>query len=202
MSALDARLPADDAAQLLGAVQLTLAVLPGMRERKFGHIVNISSGGVQAKAPRFSRYVASKAALDAFSDCVTAEVRHDNVHFTTIFMPLVRTPMIAPTTFYEKVPALTPEEAGDLVCQAILHRLHRVQRHPALSCIGVDCCSGRPHRRSRARWTPDGGGSTRARFRRPPCHRRRRAARPLRPTAAHQADLARREGRSAAPAGG
>jgi short-subunit dehydrogenase len=109
-----------------GALQLILAVLPGMRERKYGHIVNISSGGVQARASRFSAYVASKAALDAFSDCAQSEVKHDNVHFSTIFMPLVRTAMIAPTKAYDKTPALTTAQAGDVVADALIHQPRRL----------------------------------------------------------------------------
>lgn len=102
-----------------GAVKLILNMLPTMRERKCGHIVNVSSAGVQAHAPHFSAYVASKAALDAFCEVAQAEVQADNVKFTTIYMPLVRTPMIAPTAIYRHFPALTPEDAGALVCEAI-----------------------------------------------------------------------------------
>ena len=95
-----------------GALKLILAFLPGMRERRSGHIVNVSSIGVQTNTPRFSAYVASKSALDAFSRCVAPEVIGDNVKFTTVYMPLVRTPMIAPTDIYKAFPTLTPEEAG------------------------------------------------------------------------------------------
>jgi len=109
-----------------GALQLTLALLPSMRSNQSGHIVNISSGGVQARAPRFSAYVASKAALDAFSDCAQAEVKHDKVHFTTIFMPLVRTAMIAPTKIYDRSPALTPDQAADMVADALIHQPRRL----------------------------------------------------------------------------
>jgi NAD(P)-dependent dehydrogenase (short-subunit alcohol dehydrogenase family) len=108
------------------AVRLILRMLPGMRERGFGHIVNLSSVGVQARVPRFAGYIASKAALDAFSDAVQAEVLDDGVRFTTIHMPLVRTPMISPTEIYDRFPALTPAEAGDLVAGALIHRPRRV----------------------------------------------------------------------------
>ncbi|MEA2374103.1 MAG: hypothetical protein QOD53_566, partial [Thermoleophilaceae bacterium] len=87
-----------------GALRLILSFLPGMRERKTGHIINVSSIGVQTNTPRFSAYVASKAALDAFSRCVAPEVIGDGVHITTIYMPLVRTPMIAPTNIYDAFP--------------------------------------------------------------------------------------------------
>jgi NAD(P)-dependent dehydrogenase (short-subunit alcohol dehydrogenase family) len=109
-----------------GALKLILALLPGMRERGHGHIINISSIGVQTNTPRFSAYVASKAALDAFSRCIASEVRDDGVHITTIHMPLVRTPMIAPTKMYRAFPALTPDQAADLICHAIVDRPKRV----------------------------------------------------------------------------
>jgi NAD(P)-dependent dehydrogenase (short-subunit alcohol dehydrogenase family) len=109
-----------------GAVQMTLALLPSMRERQAGHIVNVSSVGVQARVPRFSAYVASKAALDAFSDCIAAEVAHDGVHITTIHMPLVRTPMIEPTKIYSAFPAISPEEAADRICKAIVFEPRRI----------------------------------------------------------------------------
>ncbi len=105
-----------------GAVKLILAVLPGMRERKRGHIINISSIGTQAYPPRFSAYVASKSALAAFSRCIGPEVVDDGVAVTNIHMPLVRTPMIAPTGMYKNFPTSSPEEAADMVASAILTR--------------------------------------------------------------------------------
>ncbi len=105
-----------------GAVKLIIGLLPHMRERGFGHIVNISSIGVQTNPPRFSAYVASKAALDAFTRVVASEVIGDGVTFTTIHMPLVRTPMIAPTKMYDAFPAITPEEAAEMICDALRTR--------------------------------------------------------------------------------
>jgi len=110
----------------LGAVRLILKLLPVMRERKLGHIINISSIGVQTNMPRFSSYVASKAALDAFSRCVASEIVDDNVSVTAIYMPLVRTPMIAPTRMYDRFPTITPDEAADMICEAIIHRPKRI----------------------------------------------------------------------------
>ena len=104
----------------LGAVQLVLKVLPGMRERKSGHIVNVSSMGVQTNTPRFSAYVASKAALDAFSRSIASEIVDDRVAISTVYMPLVRTPMIAPTKHYRYFPSISPEEAADMVADAIV----------------------------------------------------------------------------------
>jgi len=103
----------------LGTIKLILGLLPHMREKKSGHIVNVSSIGVQTNPPRFSAYVASKAALDAFTRVVSSETIGDNVTFTTIHMPLVRTAMIAPTKMYDSFPTISPEEAADLICEAI-----------------------------------------------------------------------------------
>ena len=105
-----------------GAIRLILGLLPRMRERGRGHIVNISSIGVQTNPPRFSAYVASKAALDAFTRVVASEVIGDGVTFTTIHMPLVRTPMIAPTKMYSAFPTITAEEAADMICEALRSR--------------------------------------------------------------------------------
>ena len=103
----------------LGTIKLIMGLLPGMRERRSGHVINVSSIGVQTNPPRFSAYVASKAALDAWTKVVGSECIADNVHFTTIHMPLVRTDMIAPTKIYDSFPTLSPDEAADLVCEAI-----------------------------------------------------------------------------------
>ena len=102
-----------------GAVKLIIGLMPHMRERGSGHIVNVSSIGVQTNPPRFSAYVASKAALDAFTRVVASEVLGDGVTFTTIHMPLVRTPMIAPTKMYDAFPAISPDEAADMICEAL-----------------------------------------------------------------------------------
>ena len=103
----------------LGTIRLILGLLPHMRSTRSGHIVNVSSIGVQTNPPRFSAYVASKSALDAFTRVVSSETIGDNVTFTTIHMPLVRTAMIAPTKMYDSFPTISPEEAADLICEAI-----------------------------------------------------------------------------------
>jgi len=109
-----------------GSLKMILGLLPAMEERRHGHIINVSSIGVLTNAPRFSAYVASKAALDAFSRCAAAEFSDTGVAFTTINMPLVRTPMIAPTKIYESVPTITPEDAADMVKQAVIYRPQRI----------------------------------------------------------------------------
>lgn len=109
-----------------GCLRLIMGFLPGMIERRRGHIINISSIGVLANSPRFSAYVASKAALDAFSRCAQGELSGKGISFTTINMPLVRTPMIAPTKMYDSVPTLSPDEAADLVVKGIIERPSRI----------------------------------------------------------------------------
>src|SRR5579864_6766542 len=89
-------------------------------------LVNISTIGLQMNTPRFSAYVALKAALDAFSRSIGPEVINDGVHITTVYMPLVRTPMIAPTKIYDRFPTLSPEEAADMICEAIRKRPKRI----------------------------------------------------------------------------
>jgi NAD(P)-dependent dehydrogenase (short-subunit alcohol dehydrogenase family) len=109
-----------------GSLRLIMRVLPSMARRHHGHIINISSIGVLSNAPRFSAYVSSKAALDAFSRCAAAEFSDAGVHFTTINMPLVRTPMIAPTKIYENLPTITPDEAAVMVKQAVIYKPQRI----------------------------------------------------------------------------
>jgi NAD(P)-dependent dehydrogenase (short-subunit alcohol dehydrogenase family) len=108
------------------AVRLVSGLLPTMVERQSGQVVNISSWAVQVRPSRFSGYTASKAALEAWSDCVQGEVLDEGIVFTNIRMPLVRTPMIEPTKIYRRIPALSPEEAAAVVCDAIVSRSRRV----------------------------------------------------------------------------
>ena len=154
-----------------GAVKLILKLLPAMRERRSGQIINVSSIGVQTNTPRFSAYVASKAALDAFSRCIASEIIDDGVHITTIYMPLVRTPMIKPTKMYDRFPTITPDKAADMITrrdhppaeadrdaprhpgpdplrdQPEVHRLHPQQRLQAVP--GLERRPGREASRSR-----------------------------------------------------
>ena len=109
-----------------GSLRLIMGFMPMMVAQGGGHVINISSIGVLTRAPRFSAYVASKAALDAWSDCAASEFIDNNVNFTTINMPLVKTPMIAPTKLYNHVPTLTPEQAADLVVEAIVYKPVRI----------------------------------------------------------------------------
>jgi len=109
-----------------GCLRVTMGFLPGMVAKRKGHVVNISSIGVLTNAPRFSAYVASKAALDAWTRCASSEFADQGITFTTINMPLVRTPMIAPTQIYNNVPTLAPEEAADMIAQACIFKPVRI----------------------------------------------------------------------------
>ena len=109
-----------------GALKLIIGFLPGMRERRSGHLINVSSIGAQTNTPRFSAYVASKSALDAFSRSIASEIVDDHVYITTVYMPLVRTPMIAPTGIYDAFPTATPDEAADMITHAMIYRPKKV----------------------------------------------------------------------------
>jgi short-subunit dehydrogenase len=109
-----------------GSLRLILGLLPGMRARQSGHVINVSSAGVPMGTQLFSAYVASKAALDEFTRVIAEEALGDGVAFTTVHMPLVRTPMIAPTAVYREVAALTPEQAAEVVLRAIATRERQV----------------------------------------------------------------------------
>ncbi len=120
----------------LGAVKLILELLPQMREHGGGQIVNVSTEGVLVSPPRYSAYLASKAALDMFSRSLAAEVLGDGITVSTVHMPLVRTPMSAPTKIYERMPALSPEEAATMIGEAIAYRSKRVST-PMGSLLGA-----------------------------------------------------------------
>ncbi|WP_072806637.1 SDR family oxidoreductase [Rhodococcoides yunnanense] len=114
------------AVNYFGAVRLVLAFLPHMRQRRFGHIVNVSSASVQGHTPRFAAYVASKAALDGFSDVAAAETLSDGITFTTIHMPLVATPMITPSGDKNVGPVASPEKAAAMVIRALVDKPKRI----------------------------------------------------------------------------
>jgi len=116
-----------------GALNITMGFLPDMAKRRRGHVISISSIGVLTNAPHFSAYVASKAALEAWSRCAASEFLDRGVEFTIINMPLVRTAMVAPTKFYEKISLLTPEMAAELVVEAIIHRPARIATRLGIS---------------------------------------------------------------------
>ncbi|MGV0715500.1 SDR family oxidoreductase [Mycolicibacterium sp. XJ662] len=114
------------AVNYFGAVRMVLALLPHWRERRFGHVVNVSSAGVQARNPKYSSYLPTKAALDAFADVVASETLSDHITFTTIHMPLVRTPMIVPSRRLNPVPAISAEHAAAMVVRGLVDKPARI----------------------------------------------------------------------------
>ncbi|MBA3981895.1 MAG: fatty acyl-CoA reductase [Alcanivorax sp.] len=114
-----------------GAIRLTMALLPRMREQGGAQVINISTLGVQTLPARFSAYLASKGALEMWTQVAGNELSHEGIHFSLVNYPLVRTPMIAPTEIYRYTPALTPAQAVDWICQAIITRQKRVAGLPA-----------------------------------------------------------------------
>ena len=114
------------AVNYFGAVRMVLALLPHWRERRFGHVVNVSSAGVQARSPKYSAYLPTKAALDAFSEVVATETLSDHVTFTNIHMPLVATPMIKPSRQLNPVPPITAEHAAAMVVRGLIDKPSRI----------------------------------------------------------------------------
>ncbi|MCV7086092.1 SDR family oxidoreductase [Mycolicibacter hiberniae] len=114
------------AVNYFGAVRMVLALLPHWRERRFGHVVNVSSEGVLAHSPRYSAYVPTKAALDAFADVISTETLSEHITFTTIHMPLVATPMIAPTGKLLPVGAISAEHAAAMVIRGLIEKPDRI----------------------------------------------------------------------------
>ncbi|OBB81709.1 short-chain dehydrogenase [Mycobacterium colombiense] len=120
-------------------LRLIRGLAPGMIERGDGHIINVSTWGVLSEAsPLFSVYNASKAALSTVSRVVETEWGDKGVHSTTLYYPLVATPMIAPTKAYEGMPALTSEEAGEWMITAARTRPVRIAPRMAIAAKALD----------------------------------------------------------------
>ncbi|MGZ0145507.1 SDR family NAD(P)-dependent oxidoreductase [Kribbella sp. WER1] len=116
-----------NAVNYLGPAKLVLELLPSMRERRSGHIVNVSTAGVRTPPmARWSAYLASKSAFDVWLRCVAQEVRGDGVTTSTVYMGLVHTRMSEPTPLLNRMPGLSPEQAADQVCTAVADRPHNI----------------------------------------------------------------------------
>ena len=131
-----------------GSLRITMGLLPGMVKKRKGHVVNISSISVLVNAPRFSAYVASKAALDAWTACASSEFADQGVTFTTVNMPLVRTPMTAPTKIYDSMPLLTTRRSRRHD-RARLHLQAGARGHPAGRVRRGAACRGAAHHADR-----------------------------------------------------
>jgi NAD(P)-dependent dehydrogenase (short-subunit alcohol dehydrogenase family) len=112
----------------LGPVRLVLALLPSMRERREGHIVNVSTMGVRIPpTPRWAAYLSSKAAFDVWLRCLGPEMRRDGVTYTSVYLALVHTRMSDPTPIFRTMPGLSPDQAASLVCRAIVERPREIE---------------------------------------------------------------------------
>ena len=120
-------------------LRLIRGLAPGMRERRDGHIINVSTWGVLSESsPLFAVYNASKAALTAVSRVIETEWAADGVHSTTLFYPLVITPMIAPTRAYDGLPGLSASEAADWMVTAARTRPVRIAPRMAVTAHAVN----------------------------------------------------------------
>ena len=120
-------------------LRLIRGLAPGMIERGDGHIINVATWGVLSEAsPLFSVYNASKAALSAVSRVIETEWSRSGVHSTTLYYPLVATPMITPTKEYDGMPALSPWEAAQWMIDAARHRPVRIAPRFGVSARALD----------------------------------------------------------------
>jgi NAD(P)-dependent dehydrogenase (short-subunit alcohol dehydrogenase family) len=120
-------------------LRLIRGLAPGMLERGDGHIINVSTWGVLSESsPLFSVYNASKAALSTVSRVIETEWAHKGVHSTTLYYPLVKTPMIAPTKAYDGLPGLTAAEAADWMVTAARVRPVRIAPRMAVTAKALD----------------------------------------------------------------
>ena len=125
-------------------LRLIRGVAPGMIERGDGHIISVATWRVLPESsPMFAAYNASKAALSAVSRVIETEWGALGVHSTTVYYPLVATPMIAPTRAYDGVAALTAEEAADWMVTAALTRPIRVAPRKAIALRELDVVAPR-----------------------------------------------------------
>jgi NAD(P)-dependent dehydrogenase (short-subunit alcohol dehydrogenase family) len=125
-------------------LRLIRGLAPGMIERGDGHIINVATWGVLTEAPPlFGVYNASKAALSAVSRVIETEWARKGVHSTTLYYPLVATPMIAPTKAYDGVPALSPQEAGRWMIDAAVHRPVRIAPRFGMGARALDTVAPR-----------------------------------------------------------
>jgi NAD(P)-dependent dehydrogenase (short-subunit alcohol dehydrogenase family) len=111
----------------LGPIRLLLELVPEMRQRGSGHIVNVSSVGVRTPpGPRWGAYQASKAAFDMWLRSVAPELHADGVDVTSIYFGLVNTRMMEPTKSLRNAPGLSAEQAAETVAKAITDRTRTI----------------------------------------------------------------------------
>jgi NAD(P)-dependent dehydrogenase (short-subunit alcohol dehydrogenase family) len=123
-------------------LRLIRGFAPGMLARGDGHVINVSTWGVFSEAsPLFSVYNASKAALSTVSRVIETEWSNRGVHSTTLYYPLVKTPMIAPTKAFDDLPAMTAREAAEWIITAARRRPVRIAPRMSLLSQALDIVS-------------------------------------------------------------
>lgn len=107
-------------------VRLTLRLLPSLRERG-GTISHVLTMGVLIPGPYFAAYLATKAALDAFGDSLMAELQHEGIHVSSVYLSLTKTDMMAPVEEYAgRRDTMTPQRAAMMVLDGVVDRRRRV----------------------------------------------------------------------------
>ncbi|HWL25469.1 MAG TPA: SDR family NAD(P)-dependent oxidoreductase [Ureibacillus sp.] len=100
-------------------VQLLLSLIPLLQKTQ-GKIINVSTiNAMLAPVPNFAAYQASKSSIDVWLRSVSPELRKEGITTTSIYLPLVKTPMILPTEAYRHMPALSANYAAKIICKSI-----------------------------------------------------------------------------------
>jgi len=116
----------------LGAIRLTMALLPRFVEQGHGHVVNVSSMSTQLPIPLFSAYLASKSALESFTRSLSSELGHHGVTTTVVYFPMVRTPMSSQTSIYKHMPMMDVDRAAGWLVRAVDNKPSRISSLPGL----------------------------------------------------------------------
>ncbi len=104
-------------------VQLLMEVIP-LLQRNQGQVINISTvNALLLPIPHWAAYQASKAAFDTWFRSAMPELNVMGISTTSIYLPLVRTPMILPTTAYQKMPAMSPKHVAKIICKSMYTRV-------------------------------------------------------------------------------
>jgi short-subunit dehydrogenase len=100
-------------------VQLLLSVIPLLKKNK-GQVINISTvNALLIPIPYWAAYQASKSAFDTWFRSVAPELNAMGVSTTSIYLPLVKTPMILPTDAYQKTPSMCPIHVAKIICKSM-----------------------------------------------------------------------------------
>lgn len=108
-------------------VQILLSTIPLLQKNE-GHIINVSTiNAVLAPVPYFAAYQASKTAFDVWLRSIDPELKSKGINTTSIYLPLVKTPMIHPTVAYQNAPALSTSFAAKIICKSLYSKKKKIQ---------------------------------------------------------------------------